>query len=863
VVAVLLLSTTAHAVEPHRSFYRLPTGNGHTFAIYDAQARRVNDLREHPYLFPEEGVATRNLCFDTYFGARAGGESRWLTDVAVDDVGYIEGTNVVRVVQRIGGVRLETILASPFGLEMPALLMLLSATNEGSSPAAVTAFSIHNFHLGAGRPSPGSEGERIIWDGARASFVETGPGGGAMVYRSLGAPTRHAASPNNPFEPVRQGRDLTDTDDSGVRDDAVAGFQRDLGTLVPGETAWWGVALAFAPDGNGAAASDRLGAWIAGRSPDALLAAIRAEWESWHRPLPPGLSAAEASLWRQSAAVLRMGQVREPGRAFGQIVASLPPGRWNITWARDLAYAAVALARMGHLAEARQAIEFVLGADTGYYRRYVGHDYLVSVARYFGRGKEESDSNEHGPNIELDGFGLFLWLVGEYAAVAANDPRLRDWQPIVQSRVADVLLALVEPATGLIRADSSIWEVHWNGRERRFAYTTLSAANGLCGAARVALLLGDATSSQRYAAAAAALRQAAVDRLRDRGAVLAQSREDLLSGTGYLDAAALEAVSWAIVDPAGATARATVAAILEGLRPPSGRGLMRNDDGGWYDSQEWIFVDLRAATALRWAGRPADSDAFLFWNVEQARANFGLFAELHDATTADYAGEVPMVGFGAGAYALAMLDRERPAPSAPPCGAWPDETRRADDAGMPDAGTGPVRPDRGCGCAAGSGAGDGLGLALLLALAAALRRARCFFHPARTAPTSRPGRSPPRDSNDGAPRVGRRSLREPRFCTPPRHLGCVAGTRSVHPRLDARAAAPRPRAPHTRAATRGPRSSRPPGRGAPRRRRPTASEDSPSIRLLRLSASVPIASEDSARRPWPRVVSPTQDPRPR
>ena len=44
---------------------------------------------------------------------------------------------------------------------------------------------------------------------------------------------------------------------------------------------------------------------------------------------------------RQQLAVLRMGQVREPNdeasryRPFGQIVASLPPGKWNIAWVRD------------------------------------------------------------------------------------------------------------------------------------------------------------------------------------------------------------------------------------------------------------------------------------------------------------------------------------------------------------------------------------------------------------------------------------------------------------------------------------------------------------------------------------------------
>src|SRR5262245_26051241 len=208
IMTYLLLATAASAVEPHRSFSKLPTGNGHTFAVYDVGTKRVNDLREHPYLYPSDGVQTRNLCYDTYFGARVGTSATWLTEPAISEAGYLGGTNIVRVVQRHAAVRFETYLASPFGLEAPGLMMLVSASSERPDPVPVSLFSLHNFHMGTGSPTPGAEGERIVYDATRATFVETGPGTGALVYRSLGAPTRHAASPQNPFEPVRQGQDL-------------------------------------------------------------------------------------------------------------------------------------------------------------------------------------------------------------------------------------------------------------------------------------------------------------------------------------------------------------------------------------------------------------------------------------------------------------------------------------------------------------------------------------------------------------------------------------------------------------------------------------------------------------------------------
>ena len=75
-----------------------------------------------------------------------------------------------------------------------------------------------------------------------------------------------------------------------------------------------------------------------------------------------------------------------------------------------------------------------------------------------------------------------------------------------------------------------------------------------------------------------------------------------------------------------------------------------------------IVIDLRMATALRRAGRTDEAAALVDWIAQQARGNFELVPENFDRTTGDYAGEVPMVGFGAGAYVLALSGlRRRPA----------------------------------------------------------------------------------------------------------------------------------------------------------------------------------------------------------
>ena len=327
-----------------------------------------------------------------------------------------------------------------------------------------------------------------------------------------------------------------------------------------------------------------------------------------------------------------------------------------------MAYAVVGLVRSHHYAEAKAAIAFQMQAQVGAYESYVGAPYQISVVRYYGDGTEWSDTNADGPNIEFDGFGLFLWELDQYVQ-ASGDTRVA--RAVVAGREvarrgrAGDAAAVERPHRGAELVD--LGGLHWDGQQKHFAYTTITAAKGLCAASRLATAAGDTTDGAGYLAAGQKSRDALLPNLRAADGALVQSTEALAAGSGYLDAAVMEAIGMGLVDPTLHTASATMADIESGLVPASGRGFMRSDAGDAYSSHEWVFVDLRAARALELQGNGSYGTSLFQWNTDQASDNFGELSELHDPTTADYAGQSPMVGFGAGAYLLRLYDRGKPA----------------------------------------------------------------------------------------------------------------------------------------------------------------------------------------------------------
>jgi hypothetical protein len=381
--------------------------------------------------------------------------------------------------------------------------------------------------------------------------------------------------------------------------------------------------------------------------------------------IPKALTPQEKDLFEQSIAVLKMAQVAqyEPSpKSRGQILASLPPGIWNISWVRDASYSIMALSRLGLFEEAKQGLEFMLAADAGRYSHYfhtdgkdygVGTEYQMSICRYFGNGKEETDFNSDGPNIELDGFGLFLTAFSDYVRRSGDAALLKQHGNLIAEKVADPIVLSIRE-NHLVRQDSGPWERHLPGKQ--YAYTSIACAKGLRDFGELSSELS-IPGRAKYIEASEQL----MDGIRRHLVVGGRYLKGNAGGMDpdeyeYYDSATFEAFGFGLLGDRDLFS-SHLKAYEKRLRTMrGGRGFCRVNGGDAYDRSEWVFLDLRIASAMVRFGEKAGARKLLDWVTAQSSLNFNLIAELYGEKTAAYEGAVPMAGFGAGAYVLALMD---------------------------------------------------------------------------------------------------------------------------------------------------------------------------------------------------------------
>lgn len=669
--AAAAFTSGSAAAAPARTWNYLTSGNGLGFQVYDTNQHKITTFLDHPYRYvgprsdpKSDGWPRRDLAFDVYFGLKGG----WLNEpTSAGDVSYLEETNIIHAPVSLGSVSADTYYFSPFDFDGNMMVALIHA------PGASDGYILLNFHMGgvAGQPDsdPDANSESVSGIAAQMAMTETGPGGGAMVYVPIGGVDHTDCQ--GAYDKVKSGQDLgSNVSCSG--NDITPAMQKKLGS-----DGWWAVAIGFTENASDAGNyAKKISDWVNGRTADQVLSDAKAEWDGWRKPIPAEAavcSSDEVKTWRQSETVLRMGQVREPytstRKNTGMPLASLPPGEWHTGWVRDGTFALVALARSGHTDEARQGLDFFMNAaPVGKYSSFVsGQQYRVSVVRYFGSGEEEADySGQPTPNVETDGWGMVLWAARQYVDASGDVDWLNSstklgptvYQSLVNG-IAKPMEANMETA-GIMKADSGIWEVH-DANKKHFAFTTMSAARGFCDLAALAKKAGNDSDFQKYKALSDKVKAAFLATFVDQNGALGGSLEGI-SANQYYDGAVAAAFTWNILsDFGGQTANATLD-VLGQLKVASG-GFKRNNDGlSSYDNNEWILVDLLISNALRRNGRGAEADSYVQLVVDQAAANYYLLPELYNAVPADgaigkYTGSIPMVGYGAGAYIMTMLDK--------------------------------------------------------------------------------------------------------------------------------------------------------------------------------------------------------------
>lgn len=620
--AYLWLALSAPVAASH-----LVTGNGFGFAVVAPQTGAATKFYPHPYSFiaPDpakplsEGIETPNFIKILTWG-RPGPAS----------VEYVDDSHVIRMRRR--GV--TSTLFMPFGFEHPALVIAL--TTAGQKPA---------WHVQWNRPLQSETRVRA-------------PGVIAWLLRFDGIDEPLLLIP---LTSVRSGPSAEQP--------------------LAASPAWMLVGLENARD-----AEPTLHAyvrWRAGLSPDQLARREIAQFERWRAKPPVHFrNGKERHLWRQSETMLRIAQSREPNRpdrhGNGLIVASLPDGLWFTPWARDMAWATVALARMGHRAEARAALLAYFNAQpTGKMRADVnGADYQVSVVRYFGNGAEEPFFTQEGStNIEYDDWGEVLWALGEYLCIY-DDPTLlgaatyrgRLYDSARDFVVKPLIANMEKYASGLImRPDTSIWEERQKD-QKHFAFSTAMAIVGLRAFATMAERVGDA-AARHQALDTGKMLQQGFDAAFIRGGRLHGTLEQGVKND--IDGALLPIINFGVVrDPK--VIRDT-AERMELLKIASGgyrRVRSTYTDPAiyeyWYERQEFLFVDFSLAELDRRLGHAVRANAMLDRIVDKAAADHDLIPEMYVALPCqlfpgrigDPTGALPMVGYGAGAYVLHLLARE-------------------------------------------------------------------------------------------------------------------------------------------------------------------------------------------------------------
>lgn len=383
--------------------------------------------------------------------------------------------------------------------------------------------------------------------------------------------------------------------------------------------------------------------------------------------IPATISVAERNVMEQAVSVLKMSQVSDKDElplSHGQVLASLRPGVWAISWVRDGTFAISAMAKLGMYDEAKKGLEFMLKAKGNRFKNYIFRDgknygpeidYQISLTRYFGDGTEECDFNENGPNIEYDDWGLFLIAFADYINESQDWEFFRKWQPLVTQKIGDPLLFIIQE-NNLLKRDSGPWEHHLPGRQ--FAFTNGVASVGLSKLAE--LLQHENLDFQKYKDASQRIYDGVMKNMWMENRYVKGNANDFSPEDHYyFDGATFELfASQFIKDKSMFVSHMNEYNKHLKVNEKYGkdRGYIRFNSEDSYENQEWPFANLRVAVAQNHFGLKQDAKKNIDRITSFAEKNYNLIPEIITNDEEAYSGAIPMVGYGSDAYVLAILE---------------------------------------------------------------------------------------------------------------------------------------------------------------------------------------------------------------
>ncbi|MFT3843418.1 MAG: hypothetical protein QM725_00045 [Lacibacter sp.] len=381
--------------------------------------------------------------------------------------------------------------------------------------------------------------------------------------------------------------------------------------------------------------------------------------------LPVGISAEERKVVEQGVSILKMSQVGEKEifpLSHGQVLASLRPGVWAICWVRDASFAIEAMSKLGMYSEAKKALEFMLQSKpTDQYIHYIHRDgkdygigvpYIISVTRYFGNGREESDYNENGPNIEIDDFGLFLTAVYHYVNESGDKEFLLKWNNAL-SVVGNAIVHNINEKK-IIRRESGPWEHHLPGKE--FMWTSGVCARGLQLVSSLQKKYG-LPYQQMQEGYQTLLTGIKSNCLIDGKYIKGNATEQNPADHHYFDAATFELFANGLIsDKQLFLSHMKEYNLHNRVNKDPSKGYCRFNSSDSYENQEWPFAGLRVAVAQNHLGSKTEAKKLIDRITAYAARNNNQVPEILSNDLGLYRGAIPMVGYGSGVYILAVTD---------------------------------------------------------------------------------------------------------------------------------------------------------------------------------------------------------------